>query len=184
MNIENWLPVVGYEGFYEVSNFGRVRSLDRICHSDKRSSQLQKGKILTPRFNKYRQNRCTICLWKNGVVKYCYISRLVLEAFIGTPADDHQAAHWDNDPTNNQLNNLRWASPTENLSDKKRHGTDGTGSRNSVAKLTEDKVFQIKKEYKRLSYHNSNVLELAEKFNVSRGTILNIVKGKSWDHCK
>jgi hypothetical protein len=183
MDIERWVSVIGYEGFYEVSNFGRIRSLDRISFSNKRSNQLIRGKILLPRVNKHRQNRYTVCLWKNGKVKYDYVSRVVLEAFIGKPLPGQESAHCDGDPTNNCLDNLRWTYHIDNLADKKIHKTDPIGSRNGFSKLTENEIIKIKKLYKKTSYHNSNVKELMETFNVSRGSILNIVSGKSWKHC-
>lgn len=179
---EVWKSVIGYEGFYEVSNCGRVRSLDRICYSDKRSKQFQKGKVLKYKINKKRENRCTVSLCKNGKSKYFYVSRLVLEAFIGPAKNNQEAAHWDGNTLNNNLNNLRWATHLENLIDKKRHGTDPIGSRNGSSKLNEEQVLQIKKLYKRSSYHNSNVNELSEKFNVSRTVILNIISNKTWKH--
>lgn len=180
--IEEWRPVVGYEGLYDVSNLGRVRSLDRLCKSDKRSDQWLRGKILKPKINQHRQNRCTVALWKEGKVSYPYISRLVLSAFIGLPPIGHDAAHWDGDPTNNCLSNLRWATISENMQDKKRHGTDPIGVRNAMSKLTEEQVLYIKNNYKRTSYHASNSLELAQQFNVSRETILDVAKNAGWSH--
>jgi hypothetical protein len=179
---EVWKKVIGYEDFYEVSNLGRVRSLDRICHSDKRSSQLQKGKILKYRINTKRQNRCTVCLWKTGKVKYCYVSRLVLEAFVGPPGYKQEAAHWDGNTMNNNLNNLRWASHSDNLLDRKRTNTETIGSRNGTSKLTEEQALEIKKLYKRTSYHKSNAKELSKKFNVTISVILSIASNKTWKH--
>lgn len=180
--IEQWRPVAGYEGLYEVSNQGRVRSLDRLCKSDKRSDQWMKGKILCPKINPHRQNRCTVALTRKGVPSYPYISRLVLTAFVGPAPRDHDAAHWDGDPTNNCLDNLRWATVSENMSDKKRHGTDSSGTRNAMSKLTDEQVLYIRRNYKRISYHKSNALELAERFNVSRAVILQIANNKRWAH--
>ena len=180
--IEEWRPVVGYEGLYEVSSLGRVRSLDRLCKSNKRSDQWMKGQILKPKINRHRQNRCTVALGKEGKVSYIYISRLVLTAFVGPPPLDHDAAHWDGDPTNNCLDNLRWATDSENMSDKKRHGTDPSGIRNAMAKLTDEQVLYIRKNYKRTSYHDSNALELSRQFNISRTIVLQIAKNKRWKH--
>lgn len=69
---------------------------------------------------------------------------------------------------NNRLDNLRWTDRIENLLDKKRHGTHPSSSKNGAVKLNEEEVIEIKKLYKRTSYHNSNSLELSKKFNVSR----------------
>ncbi len=178
--IEEWRPVVGYEDLYEVSDQGRVRSLDRLCKSDKRSDQWMKGKILRPKINPHRQNRCTVALTRKGAPSYPYISRLVLTAFVGPAPEGHDAAHWDGDPTNNRLGNLRWATVSENMSDKKRHGTDPSGMRNAMAKLTDEQALYIKRNYRRTSYHDSNALELAAMFNVSRGVVLGIAKGEAW----
>ena len=180
--IEEWRPVVGYEGLYEVSNLGRVKSIDRLCKSSKRSSQWMKGRILKPRVNAHRQNRCTVVLNKEGSVFYAYISRLVLTAFVGPPRDGYDAAHWDGNPENNRLDNLRWATVSQNMQDKNRHGTAPIGSRNAMAKLTEEQVALIKNSYQRNSYHDSNALALASQFNVHRGTILQIVKRANWTH--
>jgi hypothetical protein len=140
-----------------------------------------KGKILRPKINQHRQNRCTVALTRKGVPSYPYISRLVLTAFVGPAPQDHDAAHWDGNPTNNRLDNLRWATVSENMADKKRHGTDPSGTRNAMSKLTDEQVLYIKRNYKRTSYGNSNALELAAMFNVSRGVILGIAKSKAWE---
>ena len=180
--IEEWRPVVGYEDLYEVSDQGRVRSLDRLCKSDKRSDQWMKGKILRPKINPHRQNRCTVALTRKGVPSYPYISRLVLTAFIGPAPEGHDAAHWDGDPTNNRLGNLRWATVSENMSDKKRHGTDPSGMRNAMAKLTDEQALYIKRNYRRTSYHDSNALELARQFNISRAIVIRIANNTRWGH--
>lgn len=180
--IEEWRPVVGYEGLYEVSSCGRVKSLDRLCESSKRSDQWLKGKILKPKINPHRQNRCTVALNKNGNTSYRYVSRLVLTAFVGAAPPNHDAAHWDGDPVNNALSNLRWASVSENMADKIRHGTATYGSRNGASLLSEEEVMMIRRLYKRESYHVSNAKELAKLFGVSRRVILKIVNNSSWLH--
>jgi hypothetical protein len=180
--VEQWKPVVGYEGLYEVSNLGRVKSLDRLCKSSKRSPQWMKGQILKTKINTHRQNRCTVALCKNGEASYPYIARLVLTSFVGPAPKGQDAAHWDGNPVNNCLENLRWATVSENALDKKRHGTDSSGIKNAMSKLTEDQVLYIKNNYRRNSYHDSNALELASKFNVARETILSIAGNKTWSH--
>jgi hypothetical protein len=180
--IEEWRPVVGYEGLYEVSNLGRVKSVDRLCNSSKRTAQWMKGRILKPRVNAHRQNRCTVALCKNGKASYPYIARLVLTSFVGPAPKGQDAAHWDGNPVNNCLENLRWATVSENALDKKRHGTDSSGTRNAMSKLTEDQVLYIRNNYRRNSYHDSNALELASKFHVTRGAILSIAANKAWTH--
>lgn len=116
MTQEEWKPVIGYEGSYEVSNLGRVRSLDRINH---RGSTL-KGKILKPSdTGRYYQNT----LYKDAKGAKYLIHRLVLEAFVGPPGKNEQGCHNDGDSKNNHLSNLRWDTPSANNLDKVAHGT-------------------------------------------------------------
>ena len=116
---EQWKPVVGYEGLYEVSNQGRVRSLDRI---DRRGC-LRRGCIRRPAPNN-AQGHLRLGLYKNNEFSRMYVHRLVLEAFVGPCPEGMEACHWDDDPTNNQLSNLRWAPRSENNHDRARNGRD------------------------------------------------------------
>lgn len=102
MTEEIWRPVVGYEGLYEVSSYGRVRSLDRY---DSRN-QFREGKILKNRDN---GNGYLLCgLSKNGIVKNKYIHRLVAEAFIERPDGLYEVNHKDENKKNNIVDNLEW----------------------------------------------------------------------------
>ena len=113
MNNEVWKPVIGYEGIYEVSNMGRVKSLGRTARSKCDSARLVPERILRPCAN--RRGYLNVRLSKNGVEKHLYVHRLVAEAFI--PNDNILATtvnHMDEDKTNNCVDNLEWMSQTEN----------------------------------------------------------------------
>lgn len=103
---EVWRPVVGYEGLYEVSNLGRIRSLDRYVKSWNSESKLTKGRIL--RMKKYSNGYLNVSLCKCGDIKTCSVHRLVAQAFLPNPDGLPCVNHKDNDRTNNRVENLEW----------------------------------------------------------------------------
>ena len=121
---EVWKPVPGYEGWYEVSDQGRVRSLDREIsrrHDDARRAYKVPGKLLasfvTP------TGHVTVHLAR----KWVYVHRIVLLAFVGPPEDYAMSTrvecrHIDGDPGNNVLRNLAWGTVKENRADRRRLG--------------------------------------------------------------
>ena len=111
MKKEYWKPILNYEGLYEVSNWGRVRSLDRWC-SHRRGKQLKKGRILKLCTNK--GGYLYVYLWKNGKGKYFLVHRLVAEAFIPNPDNLPQVNHKDENKLNNNAENLEWCSAKYN----------------------------------------------------------------------
>ena len=108
---EIWKDVVGYEGYYQVSNLGRVRSLDRIASNGRKI----KGKILTTQVNTppYYPR---VSLSVNGKMKLVQVHRLVAQAFVYNPDPEHktQVGHKDESRTNNRADNLEWVTPKEN----------------------------------------------------------------------
>ena len=96
-----WKPVVGYEGLYEVSNTGLVRSLNKL-----------KGRILTP--IKKKNGYLSICLYKNSKQVTKLIHRMVAEAFIPNPDNLEMVNHKDEDRTNNNVDNLEWCTRAYN----------------------------------------------------------------------
>ena len=119
---EQWRPVVDYEGLYEVSDLGRVRSLDRITLDRLGKRYARKGRLLKPVKN--TNGRLQVYLYRDGDQRPQQVHRLVLSAFVGPCPEGAEACHWDDDPTNNRLDNLRWASRSDNLYDRVRNGRD------------------------------------------------------------
>jgi len=99
--MEQWKSIIGYEGLYEVSTTGKVRSL-------------RTGRPLRAGCNEQRGGRQVVTLWKNGASKNKYISRLVAHAFISNPSRKPLVDHIDRNPRNNHVSNLRWATISEN----------------------------------------------------------------------
>ena len=101
MEKEIWKPILNYEGLYEVSNWGRVKSL-----------KFGKERILKPGTNKYGYLIVILC--KNGKVKSFSVHRLVAEAFLPNPHNYPCVNHKDECKTNNNVNNLEWCTYTYN----------------------------------------------------------------------
>lgn len=161
---EVWLSPEGYEGFYKVSNLGRVLGLKR-------------NRCLSP--TREQTGYYTVCLSANGVVTKFRLNVLVLSTFCGpAPFDGAHAAHNNGDPSDNSLRNLRWASPLENQEDVDRHGRRCRGEEVYGAVLTEADVIEIR----RLIGAGVRNGPLADRFGVSISTIHLIRHGKTWRH--
>ena len=117
---ETWKPVVGYEGYYEVSDHGRVRSVDRI--SKNKNGHLRRLSGQTRKTWKNKDGYPSVTLKVNGVQSNHYVHRLVLLAFVGQPPEGAEGCHNDGDRTNSHLENLRWDTRSENMYDMVRHG--------------------------------------------------------------
>lgn len=111
--LEEWRAVSGYQGYYEVSNYGRVRSLPR-CSIDKLGRiHCQLGNILH-QYNSRSKNWKQVVLRFDGKYKNMQVHRLVAEAFIPNPENKPQVNHIDGNPENNCISNLEWVTPKEN----------------------------------------------------------------------
>ncbi len=172
---EQWKPVIGYEGHYEVSSFGRVKSLPRRVISGK-SWRDTIAIILVPWVSKsgYLQHS----VWSNGRSHSRFVHRLVLEAFIGFRPDDMQCRHLDGNRTNNYLENLRWGTSQENSDDCRKHKMTLCGEKNRSSKLKDDEVRCIKMRLKCGESQHS----IACDFPVGRSTIQKIKSGEAWSH--
>ncbi|WP_372462860.1 NUMOD4 motif-containing HNH endonuclease [Rhodococcus rhodochrous] len=118
--IEIWKPIPGFEGYYDVSNQGNVRGLDRIVPAGPRQYRI-KGKVLKPRVN-VQTSYLSVSLRKNGATHYLHIHTLVLLAFVSPRPDGMEVCHNNGDRSDNRLSNLRYGTPSENGHDAVRHG--------------------------------------------------------------
>ena len=120
---EEWRPVVGYEGLYEVSDEGRVRSVDRVVPHAYSGTLTIRGRIMGTGKPHPERLHLNVCLCREGVAKKFLVHRLVAEAFIPNPDDLPMVLHWDDKASNNHVANLRWGTQTENMADAIRnHG--------------------------------------------------------------
>lgn len=115
---EEWKPVVGYEGLYEASNFGRVKSLDRYRRNN-RGAYMRRGQILKLALRKVGKKgryKCySINLSRPGVCKTYRVHRLVAVAFIPNPNNLPEVNHKDENPRNNHVSNLEWCTHRYNM---------------------------------------------------------------------
>ncbi len=121
--IENWVPVLDFEGLYEVSDLGRVRSLDRI----RPGGMPWKGRMMSlkPRSDGY----IPITLWKNGEQTVRLVHRVVLDSFVGPRPPGLEVLHGDGNRVNNALDNLSWGTHAQNQADVVAHGRHYLGSK-------------------------------------------------------
>lgn len=173
---EVWKQVVAYPDYW-VSNMGRVKSAPSRPHPNGRG-----GKLLKPfeRRNKYGR-LCCLCVnlvYARRRYRTMRVHRLVLEAFIGACPDGHECCHFDGNPANNNLSNLRWDTKAGNQRDLDRHGTRSPppvrrGVANNMSKLSEEAVQRIR----RLGCAADAKL-LAAEYGVSRKTIYCVRRGQ------
>ncbi|MFQ3543519.1 NUMOD4 domain-containing protein [Halobacillus rhizosphaerae] len=108
-----WKPVVGYEGIYEVSNTGLVRtSNNKTTYSIRHGKRVWKQRILRQKVSK--DNCCRVCLWKNKEEKTFLVHRLVAFSFLPLIEGKEYVNHIDGNRLNNNLDNLEWCNHTEN----------------------------------------------------------------------
>lgn len=173
-----WKDIPGWEGFYQASNNGKIRSIDRAVKCRNGAFRKSKGKVLSGGFNRFT-GYYTVMLTDGPTRKCRSIHRLVCLAFNGLPpSESHQAAHKDGDKNNNAASNLMWATGKENTSHRYKHGTILFGEDHPLSKLNNSAVMSIR-ELKKQGYPTAR---LAEKFGVSTGTILEVAVRKTWQH--
>jgi len=160
---EIWKAVPGFEGLYEVSDHGRVRSL-------------RKDKILAG--TRMPNGYITHHLYEHGILTVKSEHELVLLAFVGPRPPGAEVCHNDGSRDRNHLGNLRYDTPKGNSADKKRHGTHRFGDTAAYRKVSEADIPAI-----RASRHIPQRV-LADRYGCTYSNISAIQRGKSWRHVK
>ena len=150
---EEWKDIKNYEGLYQVSNLGNVKSLERNKSNGKGLVKIDE-KILTQNITNW--GYCKVALYKNGARKYYKVHRLVAEAFIPNPNNKEQINHIDGNKLNNNVNNLEWNTRIENMNHARINGLCGNNTDSNYILLKD----------------NDGKTKLANIININSGKIL------------
>src|SRR5262245_28581247 len=161
--IEEWRAVGGYEGLYEVSSRGRVRSL--------RSKELMRP------YPMLRGGYPAVNLSSNGK-KLCPVHRLVAEAFIGPRPPGADIRHLDGNPANARASNLCYGTRKDNERDKDRHGRRPLGIDHHAAKLNPDKILRAKK----MHAAGTSLAIISRTVGAAPSTLYAMFAGRTWSH--
>ena len=175
---EIWKSVKNYDGFYEVSNRGNLRSLDRVSATSAGVIKRTKGKVLK---NTFKNNGyLTVMFSVQGISKRCHVHRIVAEAFIGNPLIKPMVNHKNGNKKDNCADNLEWVTHCENVKHAVKNGLITVGENKSYCKLSSEKVKAIRRLFRiNPKFHKVN---LAKKLGVRDTTIHKIIKNKRWKH--
>lgn len=171
---EEWRAIEGYDGWYEVSDHGRIRSWKTVGLPGIRAS--------SPTLRKLQLNtngRLAISLRRRSEKALRpHVHRLVAAAFIGDIPGDLVVCHNDGNPFNNHVSNLRFDTASGNEADKVAHGTSVRGVRNPGAKLDPERVREIRQ------LRSEGVLQsaIAERHGISRANVSLICSRSTWQH--
>lgn len=170
---KKWLPIVGYEGLYSISELGYV-----WAHETGTLKKQSGGKGTGSRY-KY------VTLYKNNVGTKIMVHRLVGKHFVKNPNSYPYVLHKDDDRDNNSATNLKWGTQTHNHEDSVRNGTAKNPPgvpwyKNNKTKLTPDKVRQIRRIRDSSIWISQEAL--AAQFGISRWALRDILKNQHWKH--
>jgi len=169
---EFWKDIKGYEGFYQLSNFGNIKSVNRCIIRSNGRKQTFKGIKLSPSMSKI--GYYVIALQKKGYIKRHYIHRLLAQTFIQNIDNKPYINHINGIKSDNRLENLEWCTHFENMLHSRLIGLNMVigqkGENHSQSKLTNNQVLEIKNKLK----SGARGFELAKEYNVSQSTICGI----------
>lgn len=183
LNKEEWRDIPGYEGYYQASTRGRLKSLTRIICLKANGRQKAHKKEIRARLLKFNLDNTylLVSLNKNGKSKIFTVHELTALTFIGPRPNGKKGEnirHIDNNPHNNHYRNLAYSSSKRNHVDKNKSDTRNYGERNNTTKLSFQDVGKARKLKATIALSNKCISEM---FNISPPAMFDILKGKNWN---
>ena len=180
-NCETWKPCYGFEGFYEVSDKGRVRSVDHYTKETidtlgrHQPSVLKRGKLIKQRDHSFGYKIVTLS--KNNKIFTTPVHRLVAEAFYEPrTSKDIVIRHLNGDPSDNRVENLAYGTQKENMMDAIKQDTVEYGERRYNAKLDNATVKQVKQDL----VCGASSGEVSKKYGIPQSQVWKIAVGQTW----
>jgi hypothetical protein len=177
---EKWRSIGGYEGYYEVSNMGRIKSLTRTVVFTWRgapSSALIRERIL--KLVPDSDGHLTVFLAREGVKDTRRVHSLVAAAFLGPRPSDKGACHKDDEKSNNCVENLYYGTQQENMSDSVRNGKAPRGITHGKAVLDDNKVRKIRSLAGKLT-----IRDIGDMFGITHQAVHAVITRKTWCHVR
>ena len=165
--VEIWKDIKGFEGLYQISNFGNVKSLARKVNNGK-GIYTRQERVMTGEIDKYGYHQ--VCLRINGKGKKYKVHRLVAEAFIPNPNNLPEINHKDENKLNNNVDNLEWCTPKYNIN-------YGTARQRMVETMPKRTVLQYSLDGEFIAEHES-INAAARAINGRTGNIYNCCVGQ------
>ncbi len=173
--IEIWKDIKDYVGYYQVSNIGKVRSVDRLLTYSSGQKNLHKGRVLILRNN--HRGYPMAMLSKKDAQRCIAVHRLVATTFIENPDSKPEVNHISGNKEDNTIHNLEWNTREENEHHAKVNGLKPRGSKHKNSKLKEGDILDIRSMYPSHTYKSIGL-----KYNVTHRTIWDVVNLKTWRH--
>ena len=181
---EVWKPCPQFTTTHEISNLGRVRSVDRVIDT-RRGPRVMRGRVLALDYT-HANGYARVCLSVGGRCTMRTVHGLVARAFLGRPPGpvgsrrgEYTVDHVDCDKRNNRADNLEWVTSEENRRRAMEGGTIPRGSAHPRSKLTEADVRLLRALY---ATGEHTLRSLAERFDLGRSQVGNVVRGLAWRH--
>lgn len=182
---EEWVDITDYEGCYQISTKGQIKSCNRYVGHNYGGLRLIKSRILTQSINSsgYKKVR----LSKDGIGANFYVHRLIAEHFIDNPQNKPEVNHKDGNKLNNNISNLEWVTEQENTQHAHDNGLAEISGYNKfkvsqkARKLTDEQVKEIREKYQ----NGISIKELTQEYNIKHNSIIcNIVHNKLYNEIK